>query len=93
MAVTQLIEFSKPTPTYNIKETTNTVELLDNNKVQTSKIGWTFWLSKSSNHVKYEFIKKLWFELLDSKKVQPQGWTSELSKSSTVTNLNFRWLN
>ena len=93
MAVTQLIEFSKPTPTYNIKETTNKVELLDNNKVQTSNIGWTFWLSKSSTHVKYEFIKKLWVELLDSKKVQPQGWTSELSKSSTVTKLNFRWVN
>ena len=50
MTVTQLREFSKPTPTYNIKETTNTVELLDNNKVQPSNIGWTLWLSKSSTH-------------------------------------------
>ena len=62
---------------------------MDNNKVQPSNIGWTLWLSKSSTHVKYEFIKKLWVELLDSKKVQPQGWTSELSKSSTVTKFNF----
>ena len=31
---------------------------MDNNKVQPSNIGWTLWLSKSSTHVKYEFIKK-----------------------------------
>ena len=57
---------------------------MDNNKVQPSNIGWTLWLSKSSTHInmiKYEFIKKLWVELLDNSEVQPWGGTFLLSKS------------
>ena len=43
------------------------------------------------NPCKVWIYKKTWVELLDSKKVQPQGWTSELSKSSTVTNRYTPW--
>ena len=38
-----------------------------------SKMGLMLMGNNEYDSVKYEFIKKQWVELLDSKKVQPQG--------------------